>query len=242
MGILVLMLAGLFQSDPIEEATKKHDAALKEAQREFDDRKKKADEALAAVLRAQAKAAVAKGDVARAKKAMDKLEELQKSSGSDSAPEAKGLQPGLQVLEYALLEGQLKSGKPLEKQPCPLGSLVEPVSQPKVITSLEKWANSIERNAVARGFIKISAPGEYFFKTHNYYGHCQLLIGTKEVNKFREDGTPGSIRLNPGYHALLCVAWGNGNGEATQVQWMPPGTKEWVPIPEDLLFYQSLPK
>jgi hypothetical protein len=227
----------LLQADPLEAALKKHEAAVQEAQKAYDEKRKKADDELIAVLKAQSKAATAKGDTARARRILDKLEELEATSGLNAdSKEPKGLRAGLTVLEYSLTDAQLKAQKPLEKAPCAVTALGEPLGPSKQIPSLEKWENKTDRNAVARGFLKITAAGEYSFKTHNYFAQCQLVIGGKEVNKFKEDNVPSVIRLQPGFHAILCSAWGPGNGEATVVQWLLPGSREWAPIPPELLF------
>ncbi len=149
-----------------------------------------------------------------------------------------GLFPGLLVQEYPRVPEQEKPGfVPLEKLGLPAG-------EPYVVSSLNPWTKTgKDRNAVARGFLKISVAGEYSFNSRSFYDRDQLLIGGKEVCGYRDgEETIKKIRLQPGLVPIISVGWFSDGRDTVNIRWMAPGDRELTTIPESLLFHQPLPE
>lgn len=121
----------------------------------------------------------------------------------------------------------------------PVEKLGHPVGQPYLIESLSPWTWETERNAVARGFLKIEADGDYSFTTRSFYDRNLLMIQDKVVCGFGDgDETVATIPLKKGLVKIVSAGFVGGRGASgITVRWKPPGQTELGPIPPHLLVH-----
>lgn len=149
---------------------------------------------------------------------------------------AKPLLPGLVVTEYPRHDSQAN-----EKDSflVPLDQLGKSVGEAFLTKSLSPWKWNTERNAVARGFLKIEADGDYAFTTSSFYDRNLLRIDGKEVCALGDgDNTVATIPLKAGLVKIESAGFVGGRGESgITVRWKPPGQTELSPIPPKLLVH-----
>lgn len=117
----------------------------------------------------------------------------------------------------------------------------EPVGKPFVIHSLSGWKHETDRNAIASGYITISQKGEYRFRTNSYYDRNQLWIDDRIVCHFMDGGSRvKTVQLNSGRFPIRSVGFveGRGGTQGIEVEWQPPGQKEFSPIPAEKLSHK----
>ena len=85
---------------------------------------------------------------------------------------ADSFAPGLLVTEYPRLEAQNDSRNPFVA----FNQFGDPIGSRYVVESVSPWKHQTERNAVARGFLRIDADGEYAFTTDSFYDRNLLMI------------------------------------------------------------------
>jgi hypothetical protein len=120
---------------------------------------------------------------------------------------------------------------------------VGPTSDPTIVESIENLQYDAERNAVAFGYLRIDEPGEYRFRTYNFYDRNALLVGGQIVCPYRGSVANGTepadrerITLRKGYVPIAVAGYVDGRGSVA-VTWMPPGQNAYAPIPKELLFH-----
>lgn len=223
--LAILVLVTCLQ-DSVDTAIKRYEAVEKSAKAEFDSKMKDATEALITSLRATAKAAASKGDLATAQRAMDKLREL----GAEVDVPVKGsLKPGLMMAEY--------NRTPATKGWCPLTELKNPVKESKV-KNFSDFKVDKDRNYVLTGYIRVLVGGEYMFRVHSFAGRHQIFIAGKEIVKYGEDSTVVKLKLLPGLFPVTFVTWQDNRNE-NKLEWQVPGTTELVVIPDEVFGFKE---
>jgi len=143
------------------------------------------------------------------------------------------LAPGLMVTEYTRQDNQDdKYGAfvPLEKLGAPIGD-------PGVTFNLTGWRYNATRNAVAQGWLKIDEPGEYTFKSDNFYDLNALYVNGLLLCPFRDiDNVGHKITLEKGLVPIASVGYVIGRGTA-DVKWKVPGQEAFSDIPADRLLH-----
>lgn len=224
MWRLLILMACL--QDPVETAVKRYETIERSAKVDYDDRTKAALEVLVRDLRATAKSAAAKGDLATAQKAMDKLREF----GAEIEPTPKGaLKPGLMCVEYPKIAAAKGWG--------PITDLKGPIRE-YVVKNFAGFRVDKDKNYLTTGFLKITVAGEYTFRLHTTYGRSQLFISGKELFKHGDDGKSVKVKLLPGHFPLTFVTW-QDNRDGHTFEWQVPGTPELVPVPDDVFFFKE---
>lgn len=142
------------------------------------------------------------------------------------------LRPGLLVREYP--RHKLQEG---ESGFVDVQQLGDPIGEPRVIRNLNEWRFTETRNAVASGFLKIEAPGDYAFASDNFYDRNALYVGDRLVCEFRDFQRPTPrIKLKAGLIPIQSVGYIGARG-SVRVTWIFPGERELKDIPQELLFH-----
>lgn len=161
----------------------------------------------------------------------------------DPPPEVKSvkaadLKAGLGLLLFDRLESQ--QGENGFVEPSKLGKAA---SELAVIESLDGWQYDEGKNAVAFGYLRIEAAGEYEFRTYSFYDRNAFFVAGKNVCPYRGSVAGGSepagkerISLRSGYVSIASVGYVDAKGSVA-VTWKPPGQKDFTPIPVGLLFH-----
>jgi len=144
------------------------------------------------------------------------------------------LAPGLVVSEYPRHELQANDRHSFI---VPVDQLGPHIGERFIIESLAPWKWNEERNAVARGFLKIDVDGDYRFSTRSFYDRNLLMINEDVVCGFGDgDETVATISLKKGLVRILSAGFVGGRGAAgVTVRWKPPGQAELSAIPPELL-------
>lgn len=151
---------------------------------------------------------------------------LERKSGSSK--------PGLRVVEHPRHSSQGDE----ENLYVPLEQLGQPVGRSYTVKSVHPWKWNGERNAVASGFLKIDADGEYSFTSTSFYDRNMLMVDGKIVCKFRDgEETVATILLKRGLVPIVSVGYvgGRGTTEGIKLKWKPPGQIELREIPSKVL-------
>ncbi len=113
----------------------------------------------------------------------------------------------------------------------------EPIGKTYSIKSLHEWKYNAERNAVASGFLKIEADGDYEFVSNNFYSRNMLLVDGAVLVKYHDVGANvHTISLKKGLVPIVSVGYVEARG-SVKVRWRPPGQKELSEIPGKLFFH-----
>ena len=144
------------------------------------------------------------------------------------------LAPGLIVSEYPRHELQVNDRHSFI---VPIDQLGPHIGERFIIESLAPWKWNEERNAVARGFLKIEADGDYAFSTRSFYDRNLLMINDDVVCGLGDgDETVAKIPLKKGLVRILSAGYVGGRGASgITVRWKPPGQAELSAIPPQLL-------
>lgn len=143
------------------------------------------------------------------------------------------LQPGLVVFEYPRHPEQDTDEDQFYIDATKLGARI---GESSIATGVNPLTFNRERNAIAFGFLKIDEPGEYAFRSDNYYDRNMLYVDGQLVCKFRDgETTVNRIILDEGLVPIVCVGLYECRGEI-KVTWQPPGARELESIPTDRLF------
>jgi hypothetical protein len=142
--------------------------------------------------------------------------------------------PGLVRVEYPRHKSQANDQDHFQVA---LEQLGEPTGQKVVIKSLSPWTWNPERNAVARGWLRIDADGDYQFTSNSFYDGNLLIIDDKTVCPCRDgEETVATIPLKKGMVKILSAGFVGGRGASgISVRWKPPGQAELSEIPPSLL-------
>ncbi|MEM1297216.1 MAG: hypothetical protein AAGH89_17760 [Verrucomicrobiota bacterium] len=150
---------------------------------------------------------------------------------------ADSFAPGLLVTEFPRLSAQVDSQHVF----VPHEQFGEPIGERYVVESASPWNHKTERNAIARGFLRIDADGDYAFTTNSFYDRNMLMIDGKVLCGFVDGGDRvESIFLRKGLVEFVSVGYvlGRGSSEVT-VQWRPPYERELGPIPSEKLVHET---
>lgn len=150
---------------------------------------------------------------------------------ADVAPTPR---PGLVRVEYPRHKSQANDKDHFQVA---LEQLGEPTGQKVVIKSLSPWTWNPERNAVARGWLRIDADGDYQFTSNSFYDRNLLIIDDKTVCPCRDgEEAVATIALKKGMVKILSAGFVGGRGASgITVRWKPPGQAELSEIPESHL-------
>ncbi len=150
---------------------------------------------------------------------------------------ANSLELGLLVTEYPRLAAQDQEAH----VEVPLEQLGEPIGRRYVTKSISPWRHKTERNAVARGFLKIDADGDYAFTTTSFYDRNLLMIDGKVVCGYCDGADKVvTVRLKKGLVPIASVGYVLGRGASgVTVQWRPPGQRELSAIPPGRLVHRG---
>ena len=160
---------------------------------------------------------------------------LYSTAGTPEArPQLARLKPGLLVMTYPRTREQ--DGN--EGGFVPLDQFTDPLNLPYTVHSLEDWEYPNETNAVASGFLTIDKPGEYAFESTNFYHLNALHLAGREVIRFRHKDRIARVQLEKGLVEIQSVGYVLARGNV-RVRWMPPGKKEFLPIPGERLFHEQ---
>lgn len=144
------------------------------------------------------------------------------------------LKPGLLVKEYPRHKNQTGDDA---KNEIPIEELGEPIGKSVVIKSLFPWKHDSERNAVASGFLRIEADGEYAFCSNSFYDRNVLIVDGQVVCPYR-DGVDKftTAELKKGMVPFVSIGYFGGR-EDVIVTWRPPAQSEFSEIPGKLLLH-----
>ncbi len=147
--------------------------------------------------------------------------------------DSKAFQPGLLLVEYPIQATQEKPPNYFNPQKFDSPERIAGISNSSSIKFDE------QKNAIAAGYLKIDADGEYQFNGNSFYDRNSFYIDGKELCKYRDgEGKIVSIKLARGLIPIAICGYVHGRGTAV-VKWIPPGKTELELIPENLLFHNA---
>lgn len=154
-------------------------------------------------------------------------------------PRPEDLKAGLGVLLFNRIDGQRDNDGFVE--PGKLGKTIS--EEMAVVDSIQSWKYDADKNAILFGYLKISDPGEYEFRTYSHYDRNVLYVAGLLVCPYRGSVAGGSepsgqerIALKKGLVTFASVGYVDARG-SVDVTWKPPGQKEFSAIPKELLFH-----
>jgi hypothetical protein len=118
----------------------------------------------------------------------------------------------------------------------PLKQLTDAAGPPSIATSLADWRYDANHNAVTRGYVFIETAGEYEFKQSSSFARGALYLGSMDEPFLPSNGTK-RMEFPAGLIPIAAVGYLKSNSGS--VSWMPPGAKEFVPIPGKLFFHRE---
>jgi hypothetical protein len=139
---------------------------------------------------------------------------------------------GLLITRYpkhpSQIEGDKRGGY------VPYTELGKPLGAAKTIHTVSSWSKALNENAVVAGFIHITQPGVYGFRTVSGWDRNELLIDGKTVCKFRDgENKEETVELRAGVLPIVSVAYYCAT-DSVHVQWKPPGAESYSDIPPAL--------
>lgn len=143
--------------------------------------------------------------------------------------------PGLRVAEYPR---HAKQANDDEQFYLPTDQFGKQIGRSFNVKSLTHWKWAGERNAVAVGFLKVEADGDYSFNSNSFYDRNVLLVDGKVVCGFRDgEKTIATVPLKKGLVQIVSVGFAasRGDTEGIVVKWKPPGQLELSEIPPKFL-------
>ena len=148
------------------------------------------------------------------------------------------LKQGLEVNEYPRHEKQTSHDTVFldSKQ------FGDPIGGAYLVKSLTGWKHATERNAVARGYLRIEKAGDYSFMTDSFYDRNVLKLNGKVVCKFSDGATRvNTVTLKKGLAPIESVGYVDGRGgtQGVRVRWKTPDQREFSDIPAELLLHHG---
>ena len=235
--------------------------AMKRVENDFDLQTGKLRDQTVNELMKQVDAAMESKDLDQALR----LRELAKDLGKSKPKLSDTNQPRIHIPDRVKTEAKLSSLKAgllrvsFDRQakqsgnegfiaPTLLGKIVGD-AQPLPTNALEGFTYPQNKNTAFIGFIKIDEPGEYVFKTYNYYDRNALFINHQLVCRYRGSVAGGSdggveqskerIVLQEGYIPFVLVGYVDARGGIDTLRWAPPGSKGHEPLPLEKLYYSE---
>ena len=153
-------------------------------------------------------------------------------------PDQTNLKQGLEVTEYP------RHGKQtgLDKVFLESKEFGDPIGSAYLVKSLTGWKHETERNAIAKGYLRIEKAGEYSFVTDSFYDRNLLKLDGKVLCKF-SDGASAitTVTLKKGLIPIESVGYVDGRGgtQGIRVRWKTPDQRELSDIPPEHLLHQS---
>jgi hypothetical protein len=107
----------------------------------------------------------------------------------------------------------------------------------------------VHQNAIVYGHLKIDSPGEYVFKSNNYWGRHAFFVNGKLVfqvfrgsQKGRSDSggvlrSKERITLPRGYVPFCLVGYVDARGSIGIPDWATPTQQSYRKIPQDVVFH-----
>lgn len=155
-----------------------------------------------------------------------------------SQPGPMQYEPGLVVHEYPRHAKQDSEENSFFEP----GEFGDPIGAPSVTDTLNGWKHETERNAIAKGFLRVESAGVYRFRTNSFYDRNQLRINGEIVCHYMDGGSRvKEIELEAGFVPIESIGFVNGRGgsQGIEVLWQPPGQRELGPIPKSSLFHEG---
>ncbi|MEI9893500.1 MAG: hypothetical protein WDN28_06270, partial [Chthoniobacter sp.] len=139
---------------------------------------------------------------------------------------------GLLITRYpkhpSQVEGDRRGGN------VPYTDFGKPLGAPKTIHTISTWTKAKNENAVVAGFINITQPGIYGFRTTSGWDRNELLIDGKVVCKFHDgENKEETVELRAGVLPIVSVGY-YLETDTVHVQWKPPGAGSFSDIPAAL--------
>jgi hypothetical protein len=108
------------------------------------------------------------------------------------------------------------------------------LAAPKTVHTISVWTKSKNENAIVAGFINITQPGVYGFRTNSGWDRNELLIDGKVVCKFKDgENRVQTVELRAGILPIVSAGY-YGETDTVRVQWKPPGAQDFSDIPANL--------